>query len=428
LKHRIVVLLMAAMAAASCTTVNPPPPSVAVEGEWRYLIDPRIGWSGTPTPAEDRQFNAAWASIVRGDYAGARKRLEEIRNRDANYGPAILAEAAIEIRQGRLDVARGIVDRLNSRHPGYTAAEVYAAEIDVAENRLRSAFERYRSVIERPNVPPVILGRYGELQTRLFEQLYTAAVSAQPQEAVRFLREALLVNPTASAARLLLAQKLIELKALDEARRELDPLVNSSEADRAEVQEALAEIEVGRGRYEEAIVRYERLARRDQSGRYARRLEEVKQQFAAANMPPQLMRAVEAESINRADLAVLLYWKVAAIRFAPNVPTPPIAIDIGEIPGRDEIIRAIALGIFQVDPVTRRVNPDALVTGSALARTSARVLTLRGAACARQTGSYDAILSACGVTNLGNGVGADLPVSGRMAAAVIEQVDRAISR
>ena len=43
-----------------------------------------------------------------------------------------------------------------------------------------------------------------------------------------------------------------------------------------------------------------------------------------------------------------------SIRFAQNVPTPPIAIDIADIPGRDEVIRAMALGIYPVDPVTRR--------------------------------------------------------------------------
>ena len=94
--------------------------------------------------------------------------------------------------------------------------------------------------------------------------------------------------------------------------------MNSSDMDRPEVQEALAEIDVGKGRYQQAINRYERLTRRDREGRYARRLQQIKEQFAAANMPPQYMRALEAESITRADLAVLMYWKVTAVRFAAS--------------------------------------------------------------------------------------------------------------
>ncbi|HEX9405991.1 MAG TPA: hypothetical protein VF975_01645, partial [Thermoanaerobaculia bacterium] len=90
---------------------------------------------------------------------------------------------------------------------------------------------------------------------------------------------------------------------------------------------------------------------------------------------------------------------------------------------RDEVIRAMALGIYPVDPVTRRVNPDAEVNGAALARIVTRVLTLRGAACARQVPT-DQILTACGIAIAVD----DLPVSGGTASSVLEQVDRVISR
>ena len=46
-------------------------------------------------------------------------------------------------------------------------------------------------------------------------------------------------------------------RQFDEARKELDPLLDTI-ADRPEIQEMLAEIEVGRGRFQEAIVRYDR--------------------------------------------------------------------------------------------------------------------------------------------------------------------------
>jgi hypothetical protein len=49
---------------------------------------------------------------------------------------------------------------------------------------------------------------------------------------------------------------------------------------------------------------------------------------------------------------------------------------------------------------------------------------MRGAACARQVTGADAILAACGITVAAD----DFPVSGRTAAAVLEQVDQAISR
>jgi len=329
----------------------------------------------------------------------------------------------MELQQGHDEAARTIVDAIAMRYPQYTAAQVYEAEIDVAQNRIRSAYDRYREIIQQPDMPPSVVARYAELQTQVFNQLYAAAVNAPPSDAIHLLRDALEVSPAATAARVLLVQKLIALQQFDEAKRELDPLLNTSVADQPDVQEALAEIDVAHGQYETAIIRYERLARGDTSGKYSRRLEEVKQQFAAANMPPEVLAAVQAPAITRADLAVLMYWNVTSIRFAQNVPSPPIAIDIGDIPGRDEVIRAMALGIYPVDPITRRVNPDAEVTGATLARTVARVLTLRGAACAHGLPS-DQIPTACGISVSPD----DLPVSGQTAASVLEQVDRAISR
>ena len=404
---------------AACAA--PPPPAVVPTGEARFLVDPRTGWSGPSTPAVERAFDRAWRHFLAGDYATAHDMVSKL----PDYGPAVLLDAAIDIRQERLDEARRITDRLLARFPNYTAADVYEAEIDVAQNQLRSAYQRYGAIAARPVAPPLTAERLAEIQTRLFDQLYNAALTASDAQAIHILRDALTINPTATAARILLVQKLLAQKNYDEARRELDPLVNSNDVDLPEVQEALAEIDVGRGRYQEAINRYERLSHNDRDGRYARRLQQVKEQFADANMPPQVLRALNEESITRADLAVLMYWKVPSIRFAQDVPAPPIAIDIGEVPERDEIIRAIALGIYQVDPITRRVNPFTPVTTSGLARTAARVLAVRGAQCARGLSGDSRILAACGIDDP-TATGFDASVNGRAAAAVLDQIDRAL--
>ena len=423
MKYFKLTIAIAALAAASCQT-TPPPVVTPPQPEAQHLIDPRVGWKGTTTDAIARRFDTAWHMVLAGDYVNARSRLAEVRTRDANYVPASLAEAAIEVGEGRFDTARATIEQILAKNPGYTAAEVYAAEIDVAQNRIRSAYDRYRELAQRPDAPRDAAARAAELQTRVFDQLYGAAVSAQPEQAIAFLREALQITPSATAARTLLVRDLIALKQYDEAKTEIAPLLETTARDQPDVQEALAEIDIGHGQYEDAIARYEKLARRDPDGRFRARLDQVKELFAAANMPPQFLRALDAPSITKADLAVLMYWRLASVRFAQNVPAPPIAIDISETPGRDEIIRAIALGIYPIDPVTRRVNPDADVNRAMLARVLARVLAVRGASCARQVSGQDAILTACGVTVAVD----DLPVSGREAAAVLEQVDRAISR
>src|SRR5438477_4355141 len=154
------------------------------------------------------------------------------------------------------------------------AAMMYRAEIAMREGQTRRAYDLYREIAAQPNAPPLAAERLAELQKTIFDQLYAGAVNASDAEGIRMLREALDVNPAASAARILLVQKLIATRDFDEARRVLDPMLSGSDADRADVQAALAEIDVGHGQYQDAIVRYERLAHRD--SRYSARLEQVK--------------------------------------------------------------------------------------------------------------------------------------------------------
>lgn len=138
-------------------------------------------------------------------------------------------------------------------------------------------------------------------------------------------------------------------------------------------------------------------------------------------MPPHFRDALESTSLTRAELATLLYWTVPSIRFAQNLAVPPIAIDIENVAGREEVIRAIAIGLFEVDPITRRVSPFRQVTASRLSTHLARVLALRGAPCARGVAG-DRVLAACGVTDPLEGRAPDAPVTGREAAALLQQV------
>jgi tetratricopeptide (TPR) repeat protein len=419
------MMLAAAILAARCGDTAPPPPAVVPAGGDRYLLDPRVGWTPAAPEPLDRRFDAAWRFYLAGDYPQARMRLHDLLAKNPDYAPAALAEAMVQLRQGGATEAQATVDRLLAEHPDYLAAQVFRAELAYADKQTRRAYELYRDLARRPEAPPTAAERLRELETQLFNELFSAASAAQGDESIRLLREALQLQPGASAARILLAQRLIALRQYDDARRELDPVINSGDVDRADVQEALAEIEVGRGRYQEAIVRYERLARRSNDRRYADRLEDIKETWNALNMPAHYQRALESEAITRADLAVLLYWKVASVRFAQNLGAPPIAIDIGDVAGREEVVRALALGILSVDPVTRRVGPYTPVTAAGLGRFAQRVLTMRGAPCAKT--SNDKVLAACGVQDpMVTALSPEAPVSGRAAAALLEQVDKAL--
>jgi tetratricopeptide (TPR) repeat protein len=421
------VALVAALMLAACADTGTPPPVTRPQGESRFLVDPRTGFTDTVDPALDRKFDTAWRYVLAGDDVEAKKRLDAIRAKNPSYLPAALAEAAADIRQGRLDPALANVQRLEDRAPDYTAARIYEGEIAIAQHRMQAAYDIYRSLATRPTAPAIVGERLTMIQDHLFEELFAQAQAAPPDQAIVLLREALTLNPGAMNARILLANRLIAQKAYDDARQILDPVINSADAGKPEVQEALAEIEVGRGQFQQAMTRYDRLARQTHDQRYARRLEQIKEAWNAANMPPQYQQAIDSEAIDRSDFAVLMYWTLNSVRFAQDLGTPPIAIDVEGVPGREEIIRAMALGLYDVDPVTQRVSPNRPISAAALQRLSARLLTIRGANCARGVPS-DRVLAACGITDPVADLPPDSPVSGHAAEAMLDQIEKVLPK
>jgi tetratricopeptide (TPR) repeat protein len=388
---------------------------VAPQGEDRYLIDPRTGFTATLPPPVAQKLEAAWRYALAGNDAEAQRNLADVRMRAPELAPTTLLEAFLAIRNGNFDDARRLIARVD---PDNVVARVYQAEIAVRERETRIAYDLYRQIALLPDAPATARERVAELQGALFNELYAAAQSAPDAEAVRLLREALVFNAGAIEPRLLLSQKLVAQRQFEEARREIEPLL-SSVPDRPEVQEILAEVDVGHGRYQEAIVRYDRLARRTKEQRYAQRLEQIKSEWSAANMPAHYRAALDSLAVTRSDFAVLLYWTVPSVRFAQNLGTPQIAVDIEDVAGREEIIRALALGLYDVDPVTRRVSPHRTLTASRVSHLLSRVLVMRGAACARGASS---VLGACGVNDPLATYAPDGAVAGRDVRAALEQV------
>lgn len=405
---------------AACATTAPMPPAVAPQGDDRYLIDPRTASTAVMPPPVEQRFEAAWRHALAGNEAAAQQGLADLRQRAPGLVPATLLEAFLAIRAGRYDEARGLIARGREREPDNLAARVYEAEIAVREGQTRAAYDLYRAIVPLPGSPASARERIAELEAALFNELYAAAQSAPEADSIRLLREALALNAGAVEARVLLAQKLVGQKHFEEARRELEPLLGTA-ADRPDVQEILAEIDVGRGRYQEAIVRYDRLARRTGEARYAQRLEQIKGDWSALNMPAHYRAALESTAITRSDLAVLLYWTVPSIRFATNLGTPQIAVDIEDVAGREEIIRALALGLYEVDPVTRRVGPYRTVSAARLSHHLARVLVIRGAACARNL-PHESVLPSCGVKDPLSTHAPESVLTGRELLAILQQV------
>jgi len=396
------------------------------------LIDPRT--RATALPRVSDKFDKAWQNFTDGRLDDAERGFNEILARTPTYGPASLGIAAVSMERGDLDRAQALIEAVRAVGSA-PASGVYAAELAYLRRDLEGAFTLYtRGVAELQGAEAAGTKiRLEALRKELFDsRLAVARSESSDEQAVRALRSALTLEQDSKTARTLLVQRLIELKRFDEARRELDPLMTGVGSDADEIQQSLAEIDAGKGRYQEAINRYEKLTRRSPSPAFNARLNELKQQWTDSNMPRHYQVAMESQSINRADLAVLIYWKLSSVRFAQKLAEPPIAIDT-DVAGRDELIRALALRLLPVDAVTRRVEPFRIVTGSNFLRMAARLLSLRGTPVCAGTVTDDGdaaraskLLAACGIATSEVRDG-DPAVTGRAAAKILERIDRRLT-
>ena len=425
MKTTFAITILALLTAACATTPPAPPPSPSAQFG-TLSVDPRLGYTGASDPAAVRKFDAAMHDLVAGRTAMAKEKLQAA---SASHPPARLALAALALEEGDLDGAGRLLSAL-PESPGWTSAAYYRARLLEVQGELEPALLAYRALSASPTAPAATTDRIAGLEARLFERSFQQALAGSGDTAIQQLRRALEFRPDSSAARLLLAQRLLEKGDLALARMELDPLLRTAEGDTPAVQATLAEIDAGRKRFEEAITRYEKVVARDSNPQYQARLDEIKQEFARSNMPPRYRTAESSPALTRAELSTLIYWNINAVRFGRPSSDTTIAVDIANVEGREEVIRAIAWGIWNVDPVTRRVDPGRVVTGRNAARALYRVLTLNGLpSCAasaipdpQQGDGPVAALHACGVDVTNIRTAPDAPVSGRWAVAALDKI------
>lgn len=419
------LMVFALVLAGGCATA-PAKPEISPEKLNPYLLNPSVEGVGAPRTLA-RRFSAAWNVYRAGAITEAERRFKEILLLEPSYVPAELGLAAAAMARGDFRSTEQHLDRASARRPASILVSIYRAELARVRGDLRTAHHLYRQMATTASGP--VRDRYEEVRGELFNWLFAQASGpVSPDAAIRLLREALEVNRDATAARLLLIRKLLENESFDAARAELDPLILSGHGEDEEVLELLAEIDTGAGRYQEAIGRYEQLVRRNPA--YRGRLEQIKERWAQANMPPQQRLAIESSAVTRADLAVLIYWNVPAVRFARGLSEPPIAVDIADVAGREELIRALSFRFFTVDPLTRRVDPYRTVTAGNALRILARIATLRGVpSCAgeasrepNEMARAQRILESCGIRIRELTSDPEAPVSGRIAERVLGEV------
>jgi hypothetical protein len=105
-------------------------------------------------------------------------------------------------------------------------------------------------------------------------------------------------------------------------------------------------------------------ARHPKDPRMADRLEAAKFRWRLSQLPRSVQEVAAKFELNKADLAVLLYWLVPDVR--NSRPTAGrIATDVLDHPHQEEMVRVVNLGLMEVDPTLHRFFPGSPVRRSA---------------------------------------------------------------
>ena len=419
-RHAILLILLLIVGVAACTTTAPPPPEPVSETA-RRLIDPSIGFQTSDTAALQASAGA-WSSFQAGRIADAERQWQQILIDRPEFSPARVGLASVAIARNQFQRAEELIVGVPTP---YVASTVVRAELLVERGNVVEAAEALRPLTAIPTTPSQVVTRYEELKDRAVEELVVRADEAtNDQVRIETLTRAVELAPRNSDLRLRLVEDLLAAGRFADARTNLTPMMEYDAA-LNRVQAALAEIEIAEGKYQSAMRRYERLVDRTGDYVYQERLERSKRLWHESTLPQQFQLAVRSPNITREQLAILLFWKLPSVRFAQNLPQPPIVVDIGEVMGREELIRVLSMGLIPIDRATRTVRPGRTVTAaeflSSAASAMQRISSDPCVAPVEGTGPAQRLQS-CGIDTMGLQRNPEGFVTGQTAAAILDQI------
>ncbi|MBW3564286.1 MAG: hypothetical protein KY459_06140 [Acidobacteria bacterium] len=416
-----VALILLATACATTPDVPPEtrkPPSPRIDA----LVDPVLGWERDGDP-RTRAASAAWEEFRKGWIDRAERAWQELASSPAQFPPALLGLAAAAIERVEYDRAESLIARATA-HQRWLASDIYSAQLARLRGDIDSAVTILSTVIVDPLTPARIRDVYRTVQADYIADLSSRArMSDDPLQRIALLERALEAGPISEEGRRLLVRAHLSRDDVARARETLQPLLGTGAAAQNETQAVLADIEAAEGNFTAAMRRLERLVEVSDDPRFRTRLEEVKVAWHESTLPPRFHEAVSSPALTREQLAILLFWKVPAVRFARQVSQPPIAVDLQGVRGREEMVRALALDLLSVDPSSRRARPSELIRTSRFIEVAAAVIRLSRPVCSNiPMVSARTLLSGCGIDTSALGENPDDLVEGETASAILNQI------
>jgi hypothetical protein len=344
-----------------------------------YLVDPMTGYTPQVDPAMRDRVHGAWRALLEeSDVTGATEAAATLLAEDPGFHPAQVLAAQVDFAA---DDDQAVVDRLlpvGDALRSYTASQMLLGRAAERLGDVPLAYAAFRAVATRN---PLALRRTGDLHPRALEivsnRLQEALRQDQVEEAEKQLSllkewapsETLTLEGTRAVAveRNDRAAELLAVKALSARRPGDQPLLER----RAELELAVGDPSAG------LQIVQDLAARHPNDPRMADRLEAAKFRWRLSQLPRSVQEVAAKFELNKADLAVLLYWLVPDVR--NSRPTAGrIATDVLDHPHQEEMVRVANLGLMEVDPTLHRFFPGSPVRRSAALRSLNEMLVRFG--------------------------------------------------
>lgn len=437
----VLPLLLAATLAACSSAGGPvptqrpdrrPPPSQSqpleiARAEQPYLVDPLTGFAqGEGSLSEpEEEVRRAWRSLFEeSDVEGARQTAAELLESSPDFHPAQVLAAQVDFLDERFEEVVNRLRPVGEAMPSYTASQLLLARAAEKQGDVPLAYEVFRTLATRNQLA---FQRTGDLHPRALEILYNR------------LNDALRKSDLETAARNLASLQAwapAEMVTLEAARNlavaqgdlpgelaAVKSLVTRRPEDR-DLLERRAELEMTVGDPSAGLEIIQGLAARNPNDpELAEMLDAAKFRWRLTLLPQAVQNTAAKADLNRADLAVLLYWLVPNVRYG-RPSAGRIATDVLDHPRQEEIIRVVNLGLMDVDATLHRFSPGAPVRRGVALRTLVRMLGrfAAGKPCLGGGGSSACEVSMrCGLIASEEGCQSQAPLSGAEAVNLIRK-------
>lgn len=333
----------------------------------RFPLDPREELPG-PFPESVR---SGWQALEAGDAAAAEREFLRARSEGGSVAAEIgLIESRVLL--GRVKEAAVACNQVLTG-PVTVPLLVACGEARARAGQIFEAHELYARAAARDASRPWLRDRSRDLEKEAIDSLARSASSGAKEEnypdARRRIERAIELSPGDAGLHAMAGE--IELAA-GERDRAFERFREAYRLDprSVPVQEKLAELALERDPAL-AVTVLDELARRDP--RYRDRAGAARLAFRISNWPPAEREIARSEKLTRAGAASLVWWMFPEIREA-RVSSSVIASDAVSRKDSPAILRAVSLGLLDVDRDTHRARPDAGLTRRAAARLLLRLL------------------------------------------------------